>query len=555
MSIFIKAGLWSSKKTGYLGELNLSAELQKPSSSKLETVATIAELQAYTASIFAYFDGSTWEKKSGNVTSNGGSFAGTLIRVSSSVYWERNLINNSITLEMFGGVGNGSTDCTTALNNALDVCQVKKYNLSILSGNYLITSLITKPINGFKIFGIKGSSTLTYSFGYSLLNLTGLTNGSIEGISFVSTNNNSAEDQGGGIIYSYSADVINFTIANCYFTNTNSNSSAISLYTNTAANGTKIISNLVIESNIFENIGRIGCTIMNRSIDKTLCQNIKFNNNTGINLGTQGSYGFLVSLDGYGQNGEVSGNYIKNALGIGIENTGYDNFIFDKNTFTGTTLYNPFGFSHPQAGEYISNNVITNNIAIGLVNGSYFYEVNNSTFSGNVFSSTATDIVFRNNNSNTYTNEHYSGVRYGFYIESNGTKTSRNNIISNCLFTSSNNYSIMRCYGTNTTNNNFVNNIITFSGGAIFDELNGASGNKCTRNIANGNQLDSTENTFTSNTNLLTIKATQYNLTALNTAPATATSTGTVGEIRWANGFVYLCVATNTWQRSALTTW
>jgi len=555
MSIFIKAGLWSSKKTGYLGELNLSAELQKPSSSKLETVATIAELQAYTASIFAYFDGSTWEKKSGNVTSNGGSFAGTLIRVSSSVYWERNLINNSITLEMFGGVGNGSTDCTTALNNALDVCQVKKYNLSILSGNYLITSLITKPINGFKIFGIKGSSALTYSFAYSLLNLTGLTNGSIEGISFVSTNNNNVEDGGGGIIYSYSTDVINFTIANCYFTNTNSNTSAISLYTNTATNGTKIISNLIIENNIFENIGRIGCTIMNRSLDKTLCQNVKFNNNTGVNLGTRGSFGFLVSLDGYGQNGEVSGNYIKNALGIGIENTGYDNFIFDKNTFTGTTLYNPFGFSHPQAGEYISNNVITNNIAIGLVNGSYFYEVNNSTFSGNVFSSTATDIVFRNNNSNTYTNEHYSGVRYGFYIESKAPKTSRNNIISNCFFTSSNNYSIMRCYDTNTTNNNFVNNIITFSGGVIFDELNGASGNKCTRNIANGNQLDSTENTFTSNTNLLTIKATQYNLTALNTAPATATSTGTVGEIRWANGFVYLCVATNTWQRSALTTW
>jgi hypothetical protein len=554
MSIFIKAGLWSSKKTGYLGELNLSAELEKPSNSKLETVATIAELQAYTASIFAYFDGSTWEKKSGNVISNGGSFAGTLIRVSSSVYWERNLINNSITLEMFGGVGNGSTNCTTALNNALDVCQLKKYNLSILSGIYLITSLITKPISGFRIFGIKGSSTLTYSFGYSLLNLTGLTNGSIEGISFVSTNNNSAEDQGGGIIYSYSADVINFTIANCYFTNTNSNSSAISLYTNTAANGTKIISNLVIESNIFENIGRIGCTIMNRS-DKTLCQNVKFNNNTGINLGTQGSYGFLVSLDGYGQNGEVSGNYIKNALGIGIENTGYDNFIFDKNTFTGTTLYNPFGFSHPQAGEYINNNVITNNIAIGLLNGCYFYEVNNSTFSGNVFSSTATDIVFRNNNSNIYVNEHYSGVRYGFYIETNGSKTSRNNIISNCFFTSSNNYSIMRCYGANNTNNNFVNNIITFSGGVIFDELSGASGNKCTRNIVNGVQTDSTENTFTSNTNLLTVKATQYNLTALNSVPATSTSTGTVGEIRWANGFVYLCVATNTWQRSALTTW
>jgi len=38
-------------------------------------------------------------------------------------------------------------------------------------------------------------------------------------------------------------------------------------------------------------------------------------------------------------------------------------------------------------------------------------------------------------------------------------------------------------------------------------------------------------------------------------APATATSPGMTGEIRWASGFIYVCVATNTWQRSPLTTW
>jgi len=52
-----------------------------------------------------------------------------------------------------------------------------------------------------------------------------------------------------------------------------------------------------------------------------------------------------------------------------------------------------------------------------------------------------------------------------------------------------------------------------------------------------------------------TTTATQYNLSALNTAPASATAAGTLGEVRWANGFVYLCVATNTWQRAALATW
>jgi len=46
-----------------------------------------------------------------------------------------------------------------------------------------------------------------------------------------------------------------------------------------------------------------------------------------------------------------------------------------------------------------------------------------------------------------------------------------------------------------------------------------------------------------------------YRLVALNTAPASASDTGTLGEIRWTNGYVYLCVATNTWQRASLATW
>lgn len=46
-----------------------------------------------------------------------------------------------------------------------------------------------------------------------------------------------------------------------------------------------------------------------------------------------------------------------------------------------------------------------------------------------------------------------------------------------------------------------------------------------------------------------------YQLSALNTAPASASDTGTAGEIRWTSTHVYLCVATNTWVRAALSTW
>lgn len=51
------------------------------------------------------------------------------------------------------------------------------------------------------------------------------------------------------------------------------------------------------------------------------------------------------------------------------------------------------------------------------------------------------------------------------------------------------------------------------------------------------------------------VNATQFRLSALNAAPATTTSTGTLGEIRVTATHIYVCTATNTWVRTALTTW
>lgn len=46
-----------------------------------------------------------------------------------------------------------------------------------------------------------------------------------------------------------------------------------------------------------------------------------------------------------------------------------------------------------------------------------------------------------------------------------------------------------------------------------------------------------------------------FRLNALQTAPANAGDTGTAGEIRFTDGYLYLCSATNTWLRAALATW
>lgn len=49
--------------------------------------------------------------------------------------------------------------------------------------------------------------------------------------------------------------------------------------------------------------------------------------------------------------------------------------------------------------------------------------------------------------------------------------------------------------------------------------------------------------------------ASKYTLNSLNTAPASATAAGTVGEIRITETHIYWCIATDTWIRAAGTTW
>jgi len=51
------------------------------------------------------------------------------------------------------------------------------------------------------------------------------------------------------------------------------------------------------------------------------------------------------------------------------------------------------------------------------------------------------------------------------------------------------------------------------------------------------------------------ITSPKYNLSTLNTAPLSATDTGTIGEIRYTADYIYVCTSTNIWKRTALTTW
>jgi hypothetical protein len=56
------------------------------------------------------------------------------------------------------------------------------------------------------------------------------------------------------------------------------------------------------------------------------------------------------------------------------------------------------------------------------------------------------------------------------------------------------------------------------------------------------------------NTSTLNMTVNAVTVTTSST-PASATATGTVGQIKWDANYIYVCVATNTWKRAALTTW
>ena len=58
----------------------------------------------------------------------------------------------------------------------------------------------------------------------------------------------------------------------------------------------------------------------------------------------------------------------------------------------------------------------------------------------------------------------------------------------------------------------------------------------------------------TSPTTLLDVNADTVRVRTART-PASASATGATGEICWDANYIYVCTATNTWKRSALSTW
>jgi len=170
----------------------------------------------------------------------------------------------------------------------------------------------------------------------------------------------------------------------------------------------------------------------------------------------------------------------------------------------------------------------------------------------------------RNSTANGYGVWGFSALSIGIYGESNSTYGgsffanygSTNNIVlpSLLLGSSPNSNNGIAGFGTSIDFQLGINGVIRPSGSFSNRWTN------ATYLFENSNFVWSpmssgtiTDRMTLSSTGLLT--AAQYSLTALNTAPTSSTMAGTIGEIRWANGYVYLCVGSTSWQRAALTLW
>ena len=183
---------------------------------------------------------------------------------------------------------------------------------------------------------------------------------------------------------------------------------------------------------------------------------------------------------------------------------------------------------------------------------------------------------------NTFTNGAFTGVTNAAIRANGSIIISGNNAVKNITSTSSLSFgmkdqnetpigSFVNCYGFNFSSANQ-------RGGTefVFDKRNSGTGGFTIfgydggyaayfKTFVSGNVLIQNGGSFTDAGFRLDVNGTarvqgnltttQYNVSALNTAPASATATGTLGEIRITAGFIYVCTATNTWVRTALTTW
>lgn len=387
-------------------------------------------------------------------------------------WWE--LVTKNPIPEMFGAVGNGVADDTTAMSNFLLYVPGKT---GFLPGVYKITSSLTFAAINCKLYGTPGASKIIRANGYVLIIFDAFSHTDISGINFEVSYANAVFVDTGILYTNFGVTIRESSIRNCYFTAPSANTRALMFYAHTGADP-GIIDGLWVEDNTFFNFGGLGITVMNRSGVSSNAQRVYINRNKFQNMGLIDTNGFALSLDGTGQSFTVNHNQLENCKVLGLENTGWNDGEWVGNRFTDfSRTWAPMQFSNTACYRNVIRDNICEEAATALTQ---FMLINDSTFSGNIWTHNAGScFVLGEGSDNKFRGDTFIGVGGAPLVVDDGSGAATGNTFDGCTSDSRGaaGSATVRFSGSGTTLNTVRNLVALFDSGVVADETSSAAGN------------------------------------------------------------------------------
>jgi len=511
--------------TNVYGSLNIATTIY----TEVNTIADLRlingtnNIQTYVDVLGYYtFNGDGGGRFYWNSTSTATDDGGSVIQATGVAVgrWYR-IFDNLVSVKYFGAKGDDSTNDLPFFNNAWGYCLFNKTNMFVPKGTYNLATGVLNYMIDFTIIGIKFQSVLKTSTQAGIIYIFEAINSGFKNISFINLYVNAVE-QFPAVVSTgtFALDTINFTIENCYFTNPQVNTAAISIYANGTLPDRQVIDNVKFINNIFDNIGREVMTIYNRSDEQNLMNNVQFINNTSQNLGVYGGglygeVGFVISYDDTGQNIRIQNNYTKNWKQIGFEIFDTKVAIIDSNLFNNIEnfyLSAPFSNNQRKANLYNDIYMITSNNIAYNSDKSYMYGVLYCNYVSNIYYAisnlidTACALDIRSSAYCIIANDILIGYDRAIFTSGeilNNPQTMFSNLINNSILSTRQNVNLtnygVTFFGTNVSTpslNNFVINCnvyfkyISVNGNLTILEFGTAFDNFGVDNFYNGNLVD-----------------------------------------------------------------
>lgn len=251
----------------------------------------------------------------------------------------------------------------------------------------------------------------------------------------------------------------NLKIINCVFTSNSNN--CIKIIADTLES---VIDNISIENCKFI-FSRIGIELQNHKNNNEKIKNIVIKNCSFNGLSDSTSYRYGISLSGYGR--YVSVNQCTFNCEKGVEIVGFSNVIIDDNVIT--TNKESIISSNSRPMDHI-------NIVNNTLNGKLFvYGLSESLISNNNI--TCNYVEIKKSKTTTLSDNNITSTgHYAIMLNNAHDNVVKTNNINQ---TNKSNWSVIRCYDTESVNNLISKNIIKRAkkAGKLYDEYNGANNN------------------------------------------------------------------------------